>query len=166
MLPPDSIEAASRFAHVHSRATLFLEAGDVSDMVAVTMGGGDDLDVADLEAELLDAGLHQVVRSIDTGVDQDVAFICGDEIGGKIVGADVVDVADDLEAGERRHPFLVRDWLNDAPGVLLRVGSDRCQCQCGCEQACRLHREQPPRVVPRHSRNAKVMDRGWNVASV
>lgn len=43
-------------------------------------------------------------RGLEVGVDEDVAAGRGDEVGGEVAAADVVEVAGDPEGGDRRGP--------------------------------------------------------------
>ena len=57
----------------------------------------EDLDVAELEAELLDAGSDERDILLEIAVDQDVPFRRGDQIVRESFAADVVEVAGDSE---------------------------------------------------------------------
>ena len=75
------------------------------DVVRVGMARQQDLDIGHLEAERLDRFLNQGNRALKAAVDEDVPLGSGDEIGGQILGADVVDIADDLVRRERLVPI-------------------------------------------------------------
>ena len=49
-------------------------------MVVVSLRSGQDSGIGKLEPELLDAGLDSARRVTDTGVDQNVALRCGDQV--------------------------------------------------------------------------------------
>ena len=65
--------------HHELRAGHFLHLGDARAMVAMRVADENDLDVAELEAELLDALLDQRHGIFEIGIDQDVALIGRDQ---------------------------------------------------------------------------------------
>src|SRR5262249_13719790 len=65
-------------------------------VVRVGMARQQDLNVGHLEAERLDRFLNQGDRALKAAVDEDMPLGSGDEIGGQVLGTDVVNVADDL----------------------------------------------------------------------
>ena len=54
------------------------------------------------------------VRAFRTRIDQDQALVRSDQVACEVVGADIVEVADDLEARKRLLPLLVGDRQVDA----------------------------------------------------
>ena len=77
---------------------------DAGVVVEVGVADEQDLDVAEVEAELRDAFLDQRRRGCQAGVDQDVAGRRDDEIGGEVLAADVVEVVGDAEGCDRGGP--------------------------------------------------------------
>jgi hypothetical protein len=53
--------------------------------------GKQQLHVRELEAERFDVGADRRRGVIDAGVDEDVAFLGGDEVDREVVGADVIN---------------------------------------------------------------------------
>jgi len=84
-----------------------LELGEAGDVIEMAVGGGEDFDVRELEAELLDARLDLGDGFGEACVDEDMALRSGDEVGGQIPGADPVDVGDDAEGRKGFDPFGV-----------------------------------------------------------
>ena len=85
-----------------------LDAGASGAVVIVGVADEKDFDVAEFEAEGLDASADQRDRGFKTAVDEDVALRRDDEIGGEIFAADVIEVAGDAEGRERIGPGRVR----------------------------------------------------------
>ena len=114
---PAVIEIAARFQHARiplvdisfSGRCVLLEQGKVADMVPMPMGRGDHLDIGSLEAKRLNVGFNQRIGTRRARIDQDQACPGVDQIVAEIISADIVHVANDLESGKRRLPFLVRD---------------------------------------------------------
>ena len=88
------------------RAGLLLDLGKAAGVIEMRMRVEDDLDVGDLEAELRDVVLDHAGRLRQRRVHQDQALRRLDDIDGNAVGADIIDVADQLERLEWRGPFL------------------------------------------------------------
>src|SRR5262249_16310067 len=89
------------------RAAGLLEGRDIADMIAMAMRRGDDLDVTDPKTELLDVVFDQRIRTFDARVDQNQTLPGVDQVAAQIIGADIVEIADDLEARERLLPILI-----------------------------------------------------------
>ena len=84
-----------------------LQLGQARDMIVMTMRRGENLRVGDLEPELGGAGGDLLRGVAHPRVDQDVALRRDDEVGGQVVAADPVDVADDAERREGPRPLVV-----------------------------------------------------------
>ena len=78
-----------------------------------------DLDIGHLEAERLDRFLNQGNRALKAAVDEDMPLGSGDQIGGQILGTDVVNIADDL---------VRREWLVPIGLALSNGGHGESQC--------------------------------------
>jgi hypothetical protein len=66
----------------------------------VRVADQEDLDVAELEAELLDAGADERDVVFEIAVDEDEALRGGDQVVREALAADVVEVVDDVEWGK------------------------------------------------------------------
>ncbi len=88
-------------------------------VVEVRVGDQHQLDVPRLETELDDVGEHDGRHLLRAGVEQDVALRGGDQDRRDVVGADVVDVAHDLERGLRLAVGIrASDAVHEPRGVL------------------------------------------------
>ena len=76
-------------------------------MVEVTVADEEDLRVGVFEAEGFDRLFDLWWRGLKVGVDEDVALRGNDEVGGEILRADVVKIANDLEGREGLDPGWV-----------------------------------------------------------
>src|SRR6266536_199916 len=107
-----------------------------------------NLDIGHLEAERLDRFLNQGNRAVKAAIDENMPLGSRYEIGGQILGADVVNVADDLVRVEWRVPL---------EGALSNGGQG--QRQRGEKHGRDLHRWAANHffsALPRNSNNALV----------
>ena len=79
--------------------------GGSGHVVEVGLAVEEDFGVGVAEAELLDAVADLGRRGLEVGVDENVAGGGGDEVGGEVAAADVVEVVGDLERGEGSGPL-------------------------------------------------------------
>jgi len=73
-------------------------------VIPVRVADQEDLDVAELEPELLDARFDQRNVRLEIAVDEDVPLRRGDEIVRQPFAADVVQIPGDAKCGERFGP--------------------------------------------------------------
>ena len=73
-------------------------------MVPVRVADEQDLDVAELESEFLDAGANQRDVGLEIAVDQDVPLRRRDQVVREPLAADVVEIAGDPERRKRLGP--------------------------------------------------------------
>src|ERR1700749_1507613 len=73
-------------------------------MVEMTVADEEDLDIAEVKAESLDAVPDQRRRRFEIAVDEDVALGCGNQVGGEIFAADVIQIAGNAKRGEGSRP--------------------------------------------------------------
>ena len=74
-------------------------------VIVVPVADEQDLRVGKVKAKCLDALFDLRGRRVEIAVDEDVALWRGDQVGGQILAADVVEIARDVERRERRGPF-------------------------------------------------------------
>jgi hypothetical protein len=77
-----------------------LDAGAAGAVVVVGVADEQDLDVAKMEAEGLDALLDEGHAGFKVAIDENVALERDEEIGGEVFAADIVEVAGDAEGGK------------------------------------------------------------------
>ena len=88
-------------------------AGEADDLLAaravVVMRVADekDFDVAEVEAERFDALPDQRHRGFETRIDENEPARRGDEVGAKVLAADVVEVSRDAEGRKRSEPCRI-----------------------------------------------------------
>ena len=95
-------------------------------VVGVGVADEQELHVAEFESELFDAGADERNGFFEAAVDQDVAFRCGDEEGGEVFGADVVEVASDL---------VRREGLGPVRWIFAQRGEGEEEAEQGNEEA-------------------------------
>lgn len=98
--------------HVLCAGELFDECA-AAGVIDVGVADEKDLDVTEVKAEFFDAVLDLRDGALEVAVDEDVALRGGDEVGGEVAAADVVEVSGDTEWLLRRVPV----------GVVLREES-------------------------------------------
>jgi hypothetical protein len=76
--------------------------GEARNVVRVGMARQQDLDIGHLEAERFDGFLNQGNRPLKAAIDENMPLGGGDQKCGQILGADVVNIGDDL---------VRREWL-------------------------------------------------------
>ena len=108
-----------------------LEVRQRPDVIEVRLRRQQDPDLLGLEAEGADRLLDLARHARHGAVDQDVAGRRRDQVGGEILGADVVDRADDLEGRDRRRPRRI-------VGVDLRRRLLRCRAAAQRPRARRI----------------------------
>src|SRR5215469_3979772 len=76
-------------------------------VIVVSLSVEEDFGVLPVEAETFDAGADLRRRAFEIGVDEDVSCGRGDEVGGEVAAAYVVEVVGDLERGDGGSPVGV-----------------------------------------------------------
>ena len=93
-------------SRVHLGSGILLDLCHGGHVIIVRLHRQQDFNVLHLETELLDAGLDQWRGIAEAGIDEDVALFAGDEVAGEVLGADVVEVAGDLEGSDGTLPVF------------------------------------------------------------
>src|SRR6185295_3923020 len=104
----------------HAGARKFLDQCVAFHVIAVGVTAEDNLDVGELEAQLLDGSADRGDSGFEIAIDQDVALGSSDEEGSKLLGADVVDVADH---------FVWREGSVIVPFCLLGLSRQLQRCE-------------------------------------
>src|SRR6185437_13445785 len=92
-----------------------LDPGTSGVVVEVCVADQEDLDVAELEAEVLDARFELRDVLLEVAVDQDQAVRRRDEVAGEGSGADVVEIPGDMEGWKGLGPRRI-DLRGDGQG--------------------------------------------------
>ena len=74
-----------------------VDRGAAGAVVVVRVADEQNLDVAEVEAEGLDALANQRQEDFEIAVDEDEALRRDDEVGGEVFAADVIEIAGDAE---------------------------------------------------------------------
>ena len=127
------------FARNHLGSARLLQLGEAAGVIDMRVGIEEILDVGDFEAELLDARLDLRRCLRHHRIDQDMALRRRDQIGSETVGADIVDIVDDLERLGRLVPFHKEGSEHILGSLCLRCAHQRQQRDKRDGQFLHLH---------------------------